>query len=292
MKFKTRWIGMGQWQWQWGRTLTAGFFGLALAASSANAAKSVPVKITEGDQTFSGDLYFPNNAKTTKALPLVAVVHEWWGKTEHPQKRAQRIADQLGYAALVVDFYGDAKTVDTPKEAGALATPFYKDPMKGVKRLRAFVAAAPEAAKKAGVSLDLSKVAAIGFCFGGTQVLNLSRAGGLESDDATLRGVVSFHGGLESSLKADDPITAKVLVLHGAADKMVPDEQVAAFKKEMAEAKADLTFVAYPGALHAFTNPKATVVGKKHGIPVAYDAKADKKSWAEMRRFLKGLLEG
>ncbi len=254
------------------------------SGASAFAAHSLPVSVKEGDRVFQGSISIPDSPKG--ALPLVVVVHEWWGKTEYPEMRAMQIADDLGYAALVVDLYGEGKTAQNPKDAQALATPFYQDPSLGVNRIRKFIAAATETAKQGGASIDTSKIAAIGYCFGGTQVLNLARAGALP-DNGKLIGVVSFHGGLASSLRAQGPIEPKLLVLHGAADKMVKQEEVSAFKDEMKKAKADLVFKAYPGALHAFTNPKATEIGKKFQIPVAYDEKADKDSWVQMKSFLK-----
>ncbi len=254
-----------------------------LGSTKSFAAQSVPVSIEDAGKSYQGDLYLPKSAKGP--IPLVLVIHEWWGKTEHPRSRAERIANELGYAALAVDLFGDARTVDTPAEAQKLATPFYQAPQQAVTLLRKYVAAAPAVAEKSSVKLDVSRTAAIGFCFGGSQALNLARAGELPGD-ARLRSVVSFHGGLASSLQVQGPIEAKILVLHGEADPMVKPEEVAAFKKEMKAASADLTFKSSPGADHAFTNPKATEIGKKHKIPIAYDKKADQQSWKAMKEFL------
>jgi dienelactone hydrolase len=270
------------------------FFGTALATltltalwtQGALAAQSTPVTVKEGAKSFQGTLFYPDQVKGK--LPLVIVVHEWWGKTEYPEMRAQKLADELGYAALAVDLYGEGKSVSTPPEAQALAGPFYKEPTVGVKRLREFAEAVPAAAKKAKISIDSSKIAAIGYCFGGTQVLNLARAGGLSGKEKLL-GVVSFHGGLESSIKSSTPIHPKILVLTGAADPMVDEKQVDAFKEEMKKDKADFNVISYPGAKHAFTNPKATELGTKYNIPIAYNAEADQDSWVKMKNFLKGL---
>ncbi|HLD99768.1 MAG TPA: dienelactone hydrolase family protein [Bdellovibrionota bacterium] len=252
-------------------------------SSDVFAAQAVPVTVKDGESTLKGDLYLPD--APTGSLPLVVVVHEWWGKNEFPANRAQRITDELGYAALAVDLYGGAKSVSTPQEAQALAAQFTKQPMLGVNRLKKFIATAPAAAKKAPASLDLSKIAAIGYCFGGGQVLNLARANRLPKNQ-NLVGVVSFHGTLSSKLEAKTPIQPKLLVVHGDSDQMVKPQEVIEFKEEMQKANADLTFLSYPGASHAFTNPKATEVGKKYGIPIAYNAEADTKSWNEMATFL------
>lgn len=248
-------------------------------------AHSVPVQFREGEKNFQGDLFLPENAQG--ALPLVLVVHEWWGKTGHVQQRAARISRELGYAALAVDLFGDAKMASSAQEAQALATPLFKDPAIGVHRLQSFVPAA-SAAVKGPVSIDAGRVASIGYCFGGTQSLNLARVGALPGD-ARLLGVVSFHGSLSSSLQAKAPVRPRILVLHGGADQMVPPQEVAAFKEEMKNAGAELLFHAYPGALHGFTNPEATERGKKFGIPIAYDEAADRDSWQRMASFLKGL---
>jgi dienelactone hydrolase len=242
------------------------------------AATSTSVTFNQDGKTFQGDLYLPRNAKGPS--PLVIVVHAWWGKSRHPIERAKRIADDLGYAALAVDLYGDGKTVGTPQEAQALAMPFYEDPWMGVERIKKFIEVAPTN------FVDVSSVVSIGYCFGGTQSLNLARSG-IMPHGSTLLGVVSFHGGLSSSLKPQEPIKARLLVLHGAADKLVTAQDVLAFKEEMKRASADLTFIAYPGALHAFTDPDSTTIGNTFNIPVAYDAKADEDSWNKLKEFLK-----
>lgn len=250
----------------------------------AHAAGPTPVDVKEGSTTLKGSLFLPG--KKEGPVPLVVVVHEWWGKNEYPMARAQQIASDLGFAALAVDLFGEEKTVGTPDEAGALAKTFYENPSLGVKRLQSFVQAAPEAAKKAGFEIDAKKIAVIGFCFGGTQALNLARSGAIPELDAA----VAFHAGLASSLKGARKITAPLLVLHGEADPMVKPEEVTAFKEEMKKAGASLEFIGYPGATHAFTNPRATAIGKKYQIPIAYDEKAAKASWKEMKRFLQAHL--
>jgi dienelactone hydrolase len=261
---------------------------VAMAAGAARAADAVPVTVKDGTTTLKGDLYLPKDAKGD--VPLVLVVPEWWGKNDYVAMRASRIADELGYAALAVDMYGDAKVVDNPKDAGELAGPFYKDPEMGLRRLKAFAAAAPEAAKAAKVSVDAKKLGIVGYCFGGTQALNLARSSGTPGATKAL-AAVGLHAGLGGPLKDEGKISTKVLVLAGAADEMVKPEEIKAFKDEMKKHDAALTYIDYPGAKHAYTNPKATEIGKKFGIPVAYDEKADKASWQEMAAFLKAHLK-
>jgi dienelactone hydrolase len=130
-------------------------------------------------------------------------------------------------------------------------------------------------------TVEPAKIAAIGYCFGGAVVLNMARQG------ADLKGVASFHGSLATATPAQPgKVKAKVAVFTGDADVMIPPEQVAAFKKEMADAGVDLEFVGYPGVQHSFTNPDADALGKKFNLPLVYDAAADKDSWAKAVAFL------
>jgi dienelactone hydrolase len=217
--------------------------------------------------------YVAYDANKVGKLPVVLVVHEWWGLNEYPRMRARQLAE-LGYFAMAVDIYGNGKTAENPTDAQALAMPFYQNPNLAYQRL---MAAAERA--KSFAQADSSQVAAIGYCFGGGMVLNVARLG------ANMKGVVSFHGSLIGAPARKDLLKASILVCHGGADPFVPNTDVVAFKKSMDSIKADYTFIAYPGALHAFTNPKATEVGKRFNIPIAYDAAADSASWNDMKSF-------
>lgn len=224
--------------------------------------------------TLKGYLAYDANQKGKR--PGVLVVHEWWGHTDYVRKRARMLA-KMGYTAFALDMYGDGKTAGHPKDAKKFMMSVFQNMKAGKARF--------EAAHKIldnHETTDASKTAAIGYCFGGAIVLHMARGG------SDLSGVASFHGNLSTKVPAKaGQVKAKVLVLHGAKDPMVPDKQVAAFKSEMDNAKVDYKFVAYPGALHAFTNPEATKLGKKFGIPIAYDKDADQKSWAELDAFLR-----
>jgi len=207
--------------------------------------------------------------------PGVLVVPEWWGLNGYARIRTRMLAE-LGYTAMAVDMYGEGKVVMTPDEAGKLSSEAMKNFDVGKAR---FMAAMDFLKEQPAV--DPTRIAAIGYCFGGGVVLNMARQG------ADLKGVASFHGGL-TAVKPAQPgsIKAKILVLHGGADKFVTPEQIEAFRQEMKSAGADFKFVSYPGATHSFTNPEATELGKKFKLPVAYNADADKKSWDEMKKFL------
>lgn len=207
-------------------------------------------------------------------LPAVLVIHEWWGLNDYIRGRAEQLA-RLGYVAFAPDMYGDGKTADNPEQASKLMNGVLADIPAATARLEAAYEQA-----KGSPGADPNKVAAIGYCFGGAMVLHAARIG------LPLSGVVSFHGALGSAHKPKPgSVKAKVLVLHGADDKLVPDDDVAAFKQEMDAAGADYEFVAYDGAMHGFTNPEATAKGEKYGLPLAYDKATDERSWQDMRRF-------
>jgi len=212
-----------------------------------------------------------------KKRPVILVVHEWWGLNDYAKKRAEQLS-KLGYFVFAVDMYGEGKTADNPKDAGAMAMPFYSDPDMANERIWAALEKI-----KSYPQADLNKVVAIGYCFGGSMVLNAAKSG------IDFKGVVSFHGGL-AGLPADkSKLKSKVLVCHGAADQFVPDEEVARFKREMDSIGADYTFKSYADATHAFTNPDATENGKKFNLPIAYNKKADEDSWKDFMAFLKEL---
>ncbi|HEY5999589.1 MAG TPA: dienelactone hydrolase family protein [bacterium] len=236
------------------------------------------VQYASGTTTLRG--YFAYDSALEGKRPGVLVVHEWWGLNDYTRRRARMLAE-LGYAALAVDMFGDGKTAAHPDDAGKFAGELTKDPETTKARFLAgleFLKAQPQT--------DAGRIAAIGYCMGGGVVLNMARAG------LDLKGVASFHGSLAPVYKAaPGGIKARLLVMHGADDTFVPPEAVAAFKQEMADAKADMTFIAYPGAKHSFTNPDADEYGKKFNLPLAYNAEADRASWEELRMFLGQVLK-
>ncbi|HSB33074.1 MAG TPA: dienelactone hydrolase family protein [Nitrospirota bacterium] len=230
------------------------------------------VEYTAGGVALKGYLAY-DTAKKGKG-PGVLVVHEWWGLNDYARERARMLA-RLGYTALAVDMYGEGKTATHPDDAGK----FSSELMQNFDTAKARFLAAEDFLKMQP-TVDPGRIAAIGYCFGGGVVLNMARQG------ADLKAVASFHGNL-TAIKPAEPgmVTAKIRVYHGADDKFVIPEAVEAFKKEMTDAKADFRFIAYPGAVHSFTNPEATAYGKKFNLPLAYDKKADRESWADMKKF-------
>lgn len=216
--------------------------------------------------------YLSYESSETKK-PAVLIVHDWMGLSDLQKQKADEIA-KMGYIAFAVDIYGKNIRPKDQAEAAQFATK-YKDDRK---LLRSRIRAAYD--KVADLpNVDRKKIVVIGYCFGGTTALELARSG------APLAGTVSFHGGLNTPTPQDAKnIKAPVLALHGADDPYVPAAEVDAFKKEMKDAGVKLTFIAYPKAVHAFTNPHA---GNDNSKGAAYNAEADKKSWVEFSQFLK-----
>lgn len=254
--------------------IVAGMFMMANAAVAAENIVGRNVEYTAGGVTMKG--YLAYDEKIQGRRPGMLVVHEWWGQNAYVRHRARMLA-KLGYTALALDMYGEGRTAQHPDDAAKFSSEVMKNFPVAKER---FLAALAYLKKEPTVDPD--RIAAIGYCFGGGVVLNMARQG------ADLKGVASFHGSL-AVIKPDQPtsIKAAVRVYNGADDKFSTPEQIAALKKEMADRKVNFKFVNYPGAKHAFTNPEATEMGKKFNMPIAYNAKADKESWADMQQFLK-----
>ncbi len=238
------------------------------------AIKGEEVQYTWEGVTLSG--YLAYNDATTDRRPGILVVHEWWGHNEYARTRARMLAE-LGYTALAVDMYGNGKQAAHPEDAGKFAGELFANIPVAKGR---FLAALDFLKKQETV--DSENVGAIGYCFGGGVVLAMARMG------VDVKGVVSFHGSLSTpSPSKEGDVKARVLVCHGAADNFVPQEDILAIKKEMRDAKVDFTFKSYPKAKHSFTNPDADEYAKKFNLGVAYNAKADKASWNDMKAFFK-----
>lgn len=227
------------------------------------------VSYSQGGTNCQGILAYDDAAQGNQ--PGILVVPEWWGMTKYPKERAKQLA-RLGYIAFVADIYGDGKSTEDPKVAGALSTPFTKNREKMRERV---IAALDELRKQPHV--DQNKIAAIGYCFGGTCVLELARSG------ADIAGVVSFHGGLSNPNPSDAKnIKCRMLVQTGANDPHCSPKVVEAFEDEMRQTDVDWYLITYGNAVHAFTNPMAD----SHHIPgIAYNKKADERSFQAMLDF-------
>lgn len=231
-----------------------------------------PVEYTHGDTILEG--YHVYDDAVTGKRPAVMVVHQWTGLTDYEKKRARMLA-KMGYNVLAADIYGKGVRPQPPaagKEAGKY---------KGDRDLfRGRLLAGLDLLRK-DERTEAGKIAAIGYCFGGTGVLELARSG------ADVAGVVSFHGGLglgagEGHAAKEGEVKARILVCHGADDPYVPEDEVLGFWKEMRSAEADWEFIAYSGAVHAFTQQMA---GDDPSKGAAYQEEADQRSWRDMKVF-------
>lgn len=247
----------------------------AVGIAPHKALRSERIEYRDGEQELEG--YFAWDESKAGKRPGVLVVHDWTGINPHTRAVADRLA-KLGYAALAVDVYGKGVRPGAPTQAGAEAGKYKQDRALFRSRLLAGHRALLDRAQ-----VDGQRTAAIGYCFGGTGVLELARAG------ADVDGVVSFHGGLDSPTPADGGnIRAQVLILHGAEDPFVPQKDIDAFLTELRDAKVGWQMTSYGGAVHAFTNPAA---GNDPSTGAAYDEQADRRSWLAMQQFLDDVLQ-
>lgn len=223
--------------------------------------------------------YLAYDSELKEKRPGILVVHEWWGNNDYSKMRARMLAE-LGYIAFAVDMYGDGKIAENPEMAMEFSTILYKEPEIAKTRIEA----ALEQLKK-NPQTDDTKIAAIGYCFGGSMVLNAAKQG------VELNGVVSFHGGLKGVPPQNGVSMGKFLICQGGLDKFVPEEEIQNFKEEMDNQKIPYNFIVYENATHAFTNPDATETGKKFNLPIEYNKEADMKSWEDMQIFLKSIFK-
>jgi dienelactone hydrolase len=253
---------------------------LFLLVLSTNARASIRTETVEYKQdgaVLEGYLAYDDAIKGPR--PGVLVIHEWWGINDYIKKRTEQLA-QLGYIAFAADIYGKGLRAKTREEAMSLAGKYRSGSDRTLLRARA--QAGLDTLKKNPLT-DAKRVAAIGYCFGGTAVLELARSG------ADLAGIVSFHGGLDTPNTYDAKnIKGKVLALTGADDPNVKPEQVIAFEDEMRKAGVDWYLVAYGNAVHGFTNPSN---GADNSKGLAYNEKADKRSWRAMRDFFEEIFK-
>ena len=242
--------------------------GLLCGMNSYGALHTEMIEYKQGDTTCEGYLAYDDAVKGPR--PGVLVVHDWMGLEGYAKMRADMLA-KLGYVAFAADIYGKGVRPANRQEAGAQVGKFKGD--RGL--LRARVNAALDVLEKQP-QCDTKRVAAIGYCFGGTTVLELARSG------ADIAGIVTFHGGLDTPTRDAKNIKCKVLICHGADDPYVPATDVAALQDELRKAGVDWQMIYYSGAVHSFTRPDA---GNDNSKGAAYNEKADKRSWEAMKEF-------
>jgi len=263
------------------KMLALALLGGILAAGSPASAQEKPdlktqvVEYKHGSVVLEG--YLAWDPAISGKRPGVLVIHEWRGHGEYVRRRAEQLA-RLGYIAFAVDMYGKGVFAKDHEEAGKLAGAFFGDR----KLMRERAAAGLDVLRKHELC-DATKIAAMGYCFGGTAALELGRAG------LDLRGIASFHGNLANPHPEDAKnIKAKVIVFHGLDDAFVGPDVVRAFHDEMKAAKADYVFVGFSGAVHSFTVKEA---GDDNSKGMAYNEKADKRSWGMLQGFLKEIFQ-
>lgn len=241
---------------------------LLVSGQALAALRTQVVEYKQGNTVLEGYLAYDDAIKGKR--PGVLVVHEWNGLQSYAKRRTEQLA-KLGYVAFAADIYGKGIRPKNAEESGKQATIYRQDR----QLLRARANAGLQVLQKNPLT-DVKRIAAIGYCFGGGTVLELARSG------ANIAGVVSFHGGLDTPNPADAKnIKAKVLVLHGADDPFVPEEQLKNFENEMRQANVDWQLISYGRTLHSFTNPDAK--GEIKGVE--YNPVADQRSWQAMRQF-------
>ncbi len=250
---------------------------LATAAAAELTVKSKTVSYQKGDETFDGLLVYPASGKATaqsqSKRPGILMIHNWMGVSEETKTQAERIA-KLGYVVFAADIYGKGVRPKNPEEAGQESGKYKSNRALFRERLQLGLDTL-----KAQSGVDTSKLVAVGYCFGGTGVIELARAG------ADVKAVASFHGGLDSPSPEDGKnIKAKVLALHGADDPYVKAEDLAAFENEMRTHKVDWQIVKYGGTVHSFTEKAA---GADNSKGAAYNAKADQRSFEDFKALMK-----
>ena len=227
----------------------------------------------DGEVVLEG--YIAYDESFNDVRPGILVVHEWTGLNDYTKMRCEMLA-KLGYFAFAADIYGKGVRPNTPEEAGKQASIYKNDRTLLRKRINA----ALDEMKKQKL-VNTSKIAAIGYCFGGMCALELGRSG------ADIKGIVSFHGTLDTPNPDDAKnIKAKILICQGGDDPFVPEKQIKSFKEEMDNANINYKFISYEGAVHSFTNPNS---GSDPSKGAAYNEKADKASWEDMKNFFGGI---
>ncbi|RDI49541.1 dienelactone hydrolase family protein [Flavobacterium glaciei] len=249
------------------------FLGLLFISNGASAQLKA-INYTDGNQKLNGLSITPKKGSKTK--PGVLILPAWKGIDAHSKQSAEKLS-KMGYYAFVADIYGEGNYPTNTQEA-AKQSGFYKNNVAIYQRR---IQLALDQLVKAGANPD--NIVVIGHCFGGTGVLEAARAG------MKIQGAVSFHGGLgRDATRVNNPITAKILALHGADDPYVPVAEISSFQQEMRDSKADWEMVYYANAVHAFTEIEA---GNDNSKGAAYNEKAAKRSWERMNSFLEEVLK-
>ncbi len=255
------------------------FFSLALALLGMTGAQAAvqtkTITYTHDGVTFKGHLAWDDAA--TGKRPGVLVVPEWWGLNDYARKRAEKLASK-GYVAFAADMYGEGKLVDSPKEAGALAGAVRKDVKVWMGRAQAALKVLQDQD-----NVDAKRIAAIGYCFGGSTALQMAHHG------LDIAAAVSFHGALPVPvLDQAKNIKAKILICHGALDSFIPEDTIQKVRAAYEKGNVNYQMVYYAGAVHSFTVPEADKRGLKG---IGYNEDADRRSWRHMHQLFQEVLQ-
>ncbi|PKD44002.1 dienelactone hydrolase family protein [Rhodohalobacter barkolensis] len=229
------------------------------------------VSYSAGDLTMNGYIAYDDNLEGER--PGILVVHEWWGHDEHARNSAEKLAE-LGYVALAVDMYGDGRMADHPEDA----MQFSGEVMGNFENANERFTAAMETLRNHSM-VNGEQIGAIGYCFGGSVILAMAHSG------ADLDGIVAFHAGLQLPIMPEEEIDTEILILNGADDPMVSEEDIENLTSAYDELGTSYEFVSYDGATHAYTNPAADSLGQEFDLPLAYNADVDEQSWERMKQF-------
>jgi len=257
------------------KTIVAGLILLLIGGAAQAAVQSKTVEYQDDDTQLTGHLFWDDAIDGER--PGVLVIHEWWGLNEYAKKRAAMLAE-LGFVAFAADMYGDGRVTDQAEQASTWMQEVTADVEGWRERALLGLAQLRDSGLVSGNNL-----AAIGYCFGGGTVLQMSYG------NAPLKGVVSFHGSLPAAPEeAQGQIGPRILVLHGQADGFIAREVVDNFRAKLDEAGADWEMNTYGGVRHGFTNPDAGRFGIAN---LVYDKSADERSWARMQGFFREIFD-
>ncbi len=235
--------------------------------------KGAEITYTSDSTNLKGYIAYDENIKGKR--PGVLIVHEWWGHNSYVRKRADMLAE-LGYTAIAVDMYGDGKQANHPDDAGKFAMSVMGNLPEATARFNAAMDVLQQ-----HESVDKEKLAAIGYCFGGSVALTMANNG------ADLDAVAAFHSGVDLPVMPNKNLKARVLVCNGADDPFVSRESIVAFKTALDSIGATYEYIAYPGVKHSYTSKEADANGEKFNLPLAYNDDANQKSWESLQKLLK-----
>jgi len=245
----------------------------ATPETSAVKVKGTEVTYASDSTNLKGYIAYDENKKGKR--PGILIVHEWWGHNDYVRERADMLAE-LGYTAIAVDMYGDGKQANHPDDAGKFAMSVMGNLPEATARFDAAIKLLQE-----HESVDKEKLAAIGYCFGGSVALTMANSG------ADLDAVAAFHSGVALPVMPNKDLKARVLVCNGADDPFVAPESITTFKTAMDSIGAKYEYIAYPGVTHSYTSKEADANGEKFNLPLAYNADADQKAWTSLKALLK-----